>query len=265
MTTERERFVASAPPGSDLADLAGPFFLALLGGGEAEVEAIVKRARERGADTACLVRDLVAPALAEVGRMWARGEASVAEEHLATALATRVLARSAAPATLPGPEERRPRILLACLAGEFHDVGIRLLSDVARESGWDAESLGANVPREALVSFVAQRRPCVLALSVSLAGHVPEAARTIEKARAVAPGMTVVVGGQAFCEERARVSLCGADAGICDAVAFRDWLHAYVKVPPKGATGRGPSRKARRPGLPAELPAALRRRCSRAR
>ena len=90
--------------------------------------------------------------------MWERGEVSVAEEHLATALATRVVARSAGAAAPPGGPGR-PRILLACLAGEFHDVGIRLLSDVARESGWDAESLGANVPRESLVRFVAQRRP----------------------------------------------------------------------------------------------------------
>ena len=97
------------------------------------------------------------PALCEVGRMWTRGEASIAEEHLATALVSRVLARSSGSAAVPAGPARR--IVFACLAGEFHDLGIRFLADVARECGWDAESLGANVPREALVRFVEQRPP----------------------------------------------------------------------------------------------------------
>lgn len=262
MATTRARVFASASGGADLGDLTGPFLMALLGGAESEAEALLRGGRARGADTALLMRDLVVPALTEVGRMWERGELSVAEEHLATALATRVVARSAGAAAPPGGPGR-PRILLACLAGEFHDVGIRLLSDVARESGWDAESLGANVPRESLVRFVAQRRPSALALSVSLAGHVPEAARTIAEARAAAPGMTILVGGRAFCEDAERVPLTGADAGFCDAVAFRDWLRERAgqaegtRTTPKGARAAA--------GLPAEMPAALRKRCSRPR
>lgn len=261
VATSRARVIASTSERTDLADLSGPFLMALLGGAECEAEELVRGVRSRGADTALVVRDLVVPALAEVGRMWARGEVSVAEEHLATALATRVVARTAGSAASPAPG--RPRILLACLAGEFHDVGIRLLSDVARESGWDAESLGANVPRESLVRFVAQRRPTALALSVSLAEHVPEAARTIAEARAAAPGLTILVGGRAFCKDVDRIPLTGADAGLCDAVVFRDWLRARAGKAKRASAESNGTRAAT--GLPAEMPAALRRRCSRAR
>lgn len=264
MAIARKKVPSQGTRESELADLSGPFLLALLSGAESEAEEILRRCRARGGDTAELVRDLVAPALAEVGRMWSRGEASVAEEHLATALATRVVARSAGAAALPGGPGR-PRILLACLAGEFHDVGIRLLSDVARESGWDAESLGANVPREALVRFVAQRRPSALALSVSLAGHVPEAARAISEARAAAPGMTILVGGRAFCEDADRVPLTGADAGFCDAVAFRDWLRGNVSAPKRRGASAAKAATARQAGLPVDMPAALKRRCARPR
>ena len=242
----------------DLSDLSGPLLLALLGGDESAVEGIVSRARSRGADTALVVRDLVMPALSEVGRMWARGEVSIAEEHLATALVARVLGRSsgsAAPAAAPAG-----RIVFACLAGEFHDLGIRFLADVARECGWDGESLGANVPREALVRFVSQRPPAALALSLSLAGHVPEAARTIAEIRAVAPETTVFVGGHAFREDPALVRLAGADAAFVDAVALRDWLLAKAKETRKGV----PNGVVRR-GLPETIPAALRRKVSRPR
>lgn len=259
MAPGRPLVVTSRATGPDLADLSGPFLLALLGGDESAVEELVARSRIRGADTAVVVRDLVAPALCEVGRMWVRREASIAEEHLASALASRVLARSSGSAGARTTAARR--IVLACLEGEFHDIGIRLLVHVARECGWDAESLGANVPREALVAFVAQRPPAAVALSVSLAAHVPEAATAIAEIRSVARGVTVLVGGRAFCEDSERVGLSGADAGICDAVAFRDWLLLRANGMP-GKDHRAGAQDGLCPGgLPTELPSSLRRRC----
>jgi len=258
VATGRPRVVTSRKGGPDLGDLSGPFLLALLGGDEAAVEGLVSRSRALGADTALVVRDLVMPALCEVGRMWARGEASIAEEHLATALVSRVLGRSSGSGGAPPGPDRR--IVFACLAGEFHDLGIRFLADVARECGWDAESLGANVPREAIVRFVQQRPPAALALSVSLAGHVPEAAQTIAEIRAAVPGITVLVGGLAFREDPERFALTGADVGIADAVTLRDWLRAQEGKHPAAFPHGEPGR-----GLPVAMPASLRRRVARSR
>lgn len=258
MVSARPRVVTSPSTGPDLSALSGPLLVALLGGDEVATEDLVTRARVRGADTAFVVRDLVMPALSEVGRMWIEGQASIAEEHLATNLVGRVLARSSGGGrgVVAGTA---PRVVLACLEGEFHDLGIRFLADVAREEGWDAESLGANVPREALVRFVSQRPPHALAVSLSLAGHVPEAARTIADVRAAAPGITVLVGGRAFLEDPGRVGLTGADAGIADAVAFRDWLCSEGKGAAAVPNGRATH------GLPPALPASLRRKLSRRR
>ncbi|MFN7985900.1 MAG: cobalamin-dependent protein [Thermoanaerobaculia bacterium] len=258
MASARPRVLTSRETGPDLTDLTGPFLLALLSGDDVAVEGFVDGARARGADTALLVRDLVMPALSEVGRMWTVGQASIAEEHLATNLVSRALARSSGGKGVAAGTA--PRVVFACLEGEFHDLGIRFLADVAREEGWDAESLGANVPRESLVRFVAQRPPAALALSVALAGHVPEAARTIADVRAAAPAITVLVGGRAFLEDAGRIGLTGADAGIADAVAFRDWLR---REGGKRACATPNGRACH--GLPAALPAALRRKLSRSR
>jgi methanogenic corrinoid protein MtbC1 len=256
--TGRSRVVTSRATGPDLSDLSGPFLLGLLGGDESVVGELVSRSRLRGADTALVVRDLVVPALCEVGRMWARGEVSIAEEHLATALVSRVLARSSGNGGAEASASRR--IVFACLAGEFHDLGIRFLADVARECGWDGESLGANVPREALVHFVAQRPPSALALSLSLKGHVPEASRTIAEIRAAAPATTVFVGGLAFRDDPEMVRLSGADACFLDAVCLRDWLRRKAGKE-QGETSNGLCRH----GLPEAIPASLRRRVARSR
>jgi len=203
-------------------DLAGPLLVALLAGDDRASEGVFVTAASRGADLALLARDLVGPALDEIGCMWHRGEISVAEEHLATALVLRAFTRRAT--TIPPPPLGAPRLLLSCLAGEFHEVGARLVAEVARMTGWQAEMLGANTPRPAVLAYIAQRRPEAVGLSFALAAHLPECARTVAEIRKVAPGVKVLVGGYAFRHEAALCGLTGADACFADAVALRDWL-----------------------------------------
>jgi len=215
-------------PGRDcgpaVADLSGPFLVALLSGDERGVEGVFGEAAGRGADLALLARDLIEPALDEVGRMWRSGQLSVAEEHLATALVFRSFSRQAA--TVPCPPLGAPRLLLSCLAGEFHELGVRIVSEVARAAGWQAEVLGANTPREAAIRFIALHRPDAVGLSLSLAAHLPECARTVEEIRKVAPRAKVLVGGFAFRYDDSLAALAGADACFGDAVALRRWLCA---------------------------------------
>lgn len=231
------------PPSRNL-DLSGPLLVALLAGDEREVDAIFRRAARRGADAAVLARDLVQPALDEVGRLWESGGLSVAEEHLATALVSRAFllhGGCAAPPALGAP-----RLVLTCLAGEFHELGARIVAEVGRRAGWQVELLGANVPREAALAYVAQRTPQAVGLSLSLAGHVPEAAAMVARIRAAAPSARVLVGGVAFRRDPSLADVTGADACLSDPVALRDWLHAHrvsraVPKPP-ALRGRGRSR-----------------------
>ncbi len=251
----RARSAGKASAGPDLRDLPGPLLVALLGGNEAEVAGTLAEAERRGADLALVAREIVSPVLAEVGALWLRGEASVAEEHLATSLISRVLARMAA--RVPPPPAGAPRLLLACLAGEFHDLGLRIAAEVAREAGWEAECLGGNVPRGCLVGFVAQRAPTAVALSLTLPAHIPEAARAIEEIRAAAPGVKLLVGGGAFRAEPELARLTGADAFVPDSVALRDWLRC-TEAKSRGGAGTADGAPCCG-GLPASMPNALRR------
>ena len=210
--------------GPAVADLSGPFLVALLSGDERGVEELFGRAVARGADLADLARDLVEPAFDEVGRMWCTGGVSVAEEHLATSLVFRAFSRQAA--SVPCPPLGAPRLLLACLAGEFHELGILIVSEVARTAGWQAEVLGANTPRAAAIRHIAIHRPDAVGLSLALPAHVAECARTVEEIRSVAPRAKILVGGWVARTDAALAALSGADACFSDAVALRDWLRA---------------------------------------
>jgi methanogenic corrinoid protein MtbC1 len=227
----------------EIADLAGPLLVALLAGDESGADDVFRKAVARGADPALLARDLIQPALDEVGRLWERGEIGVAEEHLATALAARSFMLHAACAKAPALGA--PRLVLTCLAGEFHELGARLAAEIGRREGWQVELLGANVPRDSALDYIATRRPEAVGLSLSLAGHVAEASAMIRRVRAVAPGARVLAGGVAFRRDPSLADLTGADACITCPVALRDWLRANK---PAHRTARPPALDTR-PGV----------------
>lgn len=200
----------------------GPLLVALLAGDEASVHAIFERARAHRTDLALVARDLVQPALEQVGAMWRRGEIGVAEEHLATALVARafqLVARDLAP-----PRLGAPRLVLVCPCGEFHDLGARIAAEIGRQEGWQVEFLGASVPREAAIQFLAVRRPEAVGLSVTLAAHIVECASLVKEIRKIAPHAKVLAGGLAFRLDPELAPHAGADACVTDAVKLRDWL-----------------------------------------
>jgi methanogenic corrinoid protein MtbC1 len=75
-----------------LAELGRAYAKALLAGDEVGAELAVRDAIDARLSTAQIDDEIIAPALWLVGRLWARGEISVADEHLATAISLRVLA-----------------------------------------------------------------------------------------------------------------------------------------------------------------------------
>ncbi len=237
-------------PAPATTDLVGPLLVSLLAGDERGVEHALSQAAERGADLATVSRDVIGPALDEVGEMWARGEVSVAEEHLATALVYRAVTRHTA--SMPAPSPGAPRLVLACLVGEFHELGAAIAALVARTCGWDTDLLGANVPRSEILRFLTQRQPAAVGLSIALPAHVAECANAAAEIRRTLPEVKVVVGGLA-CRRDAEIGrLAGADAWFRDAVEMRTWLLANA-----------PARRDSPQRLPAAVPAALRRKLKR--
>jgi methanogenic corrinoid protein MtbC1 len=69
------------------AAIARSFLAALIAGDEVEAEVAVRDALRAGLTTARINEEIVTPALRLVGDLWARGEISVADEHLAIVVA----------------------------------------------------------------------------------------------------------------------------------------------------------------------------------
>ena len=85
---------------------------------------------------------VVVPYLHELGEQWERGDASVAQEHFASAvLRGRLLGLARGWGRGLGP-----RIVLACAPGEQHDLGLIGFGLALRARGWRIVYLGADTP-----------------------------------------------------------------------------------------------------------------------
>ena len=103
--------------------------------------------------------------LADIGELWFQNEASVQQEHFASALAMRRL--NALLAAAPQPT-RRGRILVACPPGEQHTFPALLLSVLLRYSGRDVVYLGADVPLGQFLETLEKVKPQLVVMTAML-------------------------------------------------------------------------------------------------
>lgn len=157
-------------------------------------EAITDAVRDAG--WAAALDHVVMPALRLIGELWDRGTVSVAEEHFLSHVVQRRL--FTAVSALPAAQPKAPRLLVACPADEYHEMGALALWLLLREQGAHVIYLGADVPPDALVSAVQRLVPNVVCLSAVAPNSAPmltEAARRLLEARVSA---RVFVGGPAL-------------------------------------------------------------------
>lgn len=159
-------------------------------GDELGARQLVDRLREGAIEAMVLCEQLFTPALRRVGDAWARGELSVAEEHRASEICERLLARLAV-----HPRGRPRGVCVVCTPpGEEHGIPAGMAAIVLRADRWQVHHLGTQVPSEDLVGLVKAVAADLVVLSV-----VNPEARAVAEAFAegvrTATGAAVLIGG----------------------------------------------------------------------
>lgn len=164
----------------------------------------------------------------EIGRLWEANVVSVAQEHVATAIAQLALSH------LYGQLPRAPSVgrsaMVACVEGDLHEMGPRIVSDFLEMSGFDVRYVGANVPTDSLVERVRVERPHLVALSASMSYHLPAMLRAVESLREAAPDVVIGVGGFAFAGDPDAATRAGARVSGRDARAMVDSARAALGI-----------------------------------
>lgn len=160
--------------------------------------------------------DVLTPVLHELGRLWHLNRITVGHEHYCTAVAQIVMAQLF-PLIFNGAP-KQGRLVATCVAGELHEIGARMVSDLFEMNGWDTVFLGADMPTESLINTLIEHDAHVLAISVTLASNLGAVSQLIETVRRAprCPDVKILVGGAPFNLDESLWQRLGADGWAKD-------------------------------------------------
>lgn len=170
---------------------------------------------------------VIQPAMVDIGAMWERGELSVAREHLATAIVTRILASQHM--RFFGLDKPKGKALVSAAANEYHELGARMIADLLDLDGWDVKFIGSNVPVEEAVGIIRSERPSFAGISVTMPFNLEKAAGLIRRIHDTPDisGTKILVGGRAFQLSPSLWRALGADACVNNAADIFEVANSF--------------------------------------
>lgn len=189
----------------------------------------IMSADEVGMSLLRLFAEVLQPALVEVGLRWERGEVAVAQEkeisELVRELITELTIRHT-PSQTSGPV-----IVAACIEGERHELGLRMVCGLLRARGYHIHFLGADVAPRFLSEAARLRQPDAILLSVTLDAYLHAVRDAMAALASTLSGSgTVLVGGEAARHHADQVRAWGAAPIIC--AGLEDELGAVMAAVP---------------------------------
>lgn len=186
----------------------------MIEGDEAGAWGVVEGALASGSVPADIYADLIARALRSVGEKWDAGRVSVAQEHLASSVATRLIGRL-------GPRfarRGRPKgvVVVTTPPGERHAIPSLMVADLLRGAGFEVIDLGADVPVDSLADVLPAVDSLVAVCVSSTRANSDRAIRRSIKAIGQAvPEIPIFVGGGSVADATHGAKL-GADGWAKD-------------------------------------------------
>ena len=208
--------------------LAMRYLGAVIGAERQRASQMILEAVDAGVPVSEVYLEVLQPVQMELGRLWQINRITVAQEHYATAVTQMVMSQLYA--HIFSTEKNGRTMVAACVGGELHEIGMRMVADFFEMRGWDTHYVGANTPIKDIIETVALTRANVLALSATMGFHIPEVAEVIAALRADERTVNtkVIVGGYPFILAPNLWQRVGADGSAPDASAALDLAERLV-------------------------------------
>jgi len=184
-------------PGQPLAELARQYLSALLRYDRHSASTLILGGVKNKVSIKEIYCHVFEPCQYEIGRLWQSNVVSVAQEHYCTA-STQLIMSQLYPYIFRSDRTFRGIIVAACVSGELHEMGARMLCDLLEMEGWNTIYLGANVPTAGIVDVLRDSHSDILAVSASMTFHIPSVREVIAAVRLASPATRILVGGYAF-------------------------------------------------------------------
>ena len=145
---------------------------------------------------------VIKPTLYKIGTLWEDGEISIAQEHLASSIVTRI--NSFLYSQFISLDVTKGKAVISSIANEFHEIGARIIADSLETNGWDVDYLGANTPLNDLIDLLIKQEPLLVGLSVSMPFNVDNLNYAVKKIKTHSElnDIKILVGGKVLNDNR---------------------------------------------------------------
>lgn len=165
-------------------------------------------------------------ALYKVGLLWQFGKITVVHEHFFTA-STQLIMSQLYPYIFSKAVPRNGIVVVgACVSGELHEIGLRMVCDLLELEGFDTHYLGANTPASGIIEYAYEKNAKAILLSATITFHLEKLKEMIEEIRSD-PRMKdvkIIVGGRPFTIDKELYKTVGADATASDVSELKNLL-----------------------------------------
>lgn len=147
-------------------------------------------------DIVLILDRVITPIMHKVGFMWEAGKLSVADEHCAAETMFRMV-NWLSVRTLDNSFKRKKAVCMT-VASEMHTLGIRMISVVLEQDGYQSLYIGNNLPSKELIDILIDEKPELFLLSVTIGQHIDSATNLIKLIKSVPDlkNLTIIIGGQ---------------------------------------------------------------------
>ncbi len=187
----------------DVEDASKRYAKAAIQGNDAVCQEIVEMALRQRMSLLDIYQNLLMPAMVAIGTWYKVDAIDTAQEHLASSITERMMARVVQNA-VPLRQVGRTA-LLGCGPQSWHVIGIRMVADYLHVAGWKTLFLGANMPHKCFLSSVGQHNPDLILVSCVCSDSVEcatELVKDLNEARTPKRRYVIGVGGPSACENK---------------------------------------------------------------
>ncbi len=151
------------------------------------------------------------PAMAMVGTWYGVRAIDEAQEHMASEITERMMARIVQ--VLPVTIRDKRIAVLGCAVGSWHVIGLRMLGDYLKLNGWQTLFMGADVPTPAFLAGVNSAGPDLVLVNCNSVESKDETLKLLKELRAHRPknGYAIGIGGREVSLDPSAFLLAGAD------------------------------------------------------
>tara|TARA_B100001559_G_scaffold315787_1_gene318278 strand:- start:26802 stop:27713 length:912 start_codon:yes stop_codon:yes gene_type:complete len=176
--------------------LKAKFIEAVLGRDTSGASQVIDSALELGLSAGDIYINILSESQLQIGQMYHDGEVTTALEHYATETA---LTQMIKVSNSFSPDKTNGlKAVVACVQGNMHSFGARIIADFLRLDGWKVEFLGSDTLTSDLIHFISSGGIDLVAISVSLQEQLPYVESIVDALQILPNSPKLILGG--LCE-----------------------------------------------------------------